>query len=351
MIARPVPGTSRLARHSPVATFTVMSCRLKVSLLLVVCAVMIPFRSPAPLVYSPGEGWVYEPVGGLGKWRMERAKDQIAVAQQAFDKKDYDLAARAATRVLITWPISDYAPDAQFLLARCLELKKNDERAFNEYQKLIEKYPKSERVKDALQRQFEIGLRFLRGQRFKIWGYIPFMPDMEKTAGLFEKVVNNGPYSDVAPHAQLRIGAAQEKRKEYGMAVSAYDRALDRYYDRPVIAADAMFRKGLTYERQAKTAEYDQSAAASAIETFTDFIALYPQDRRVQQAQRIVTTLKTEQARGSFQIAKYYESRRKWNGALIYYNESILQDPNSTYANQARVRIEQIKQRQDAATK
>ena len=52
-------------------------------LLLVAAGVtLFPFRSPAPLVYSPGEGWYYEPVGTTAKWTRTRAKDQLEVAEQ-----------------------------------------------------------------------------------------------------------------------------------------------------------------------------------------------------------------------------------------------------------------------------
>ena len=43
------------------------------------------------MIYTPGEGWRYESVGG-GKWQRARAKDQLDVAQAAFDKKQYSLA-------------------------------------------------------------------------------------------------------------------------------------------------------------------------------------------------------------------------------------------------------------------
>ena len=304
---------------------------------------MIPFSSPAPLVYTPGEGWVYESADGLGKWRRDRAKDQLEVAQQAFNKKDYSLAQRAAARVIQVWPLSDYAPGAQFLIARSLELKKDDERAFNEYQKVIEKYPKSDKVKEALQRQYEISLRFLKGQRFKLWKYIPFLPNMEKTAGLFEKVVNNGPYSDVAPHAQLRIGAAREKQEHWPEAVKAYETAVDRYHDRPQIDADARYHAGMAYQKQAKTAEYDQSMAGQSIASLNDFVSLYPNDARAADAKKTMTDLKTEQARGNFRIAQFYEKRKRWNGALVYYNEVVLQVPDAPAANEARKRIDAIK--------
>ena len=35
-------------------------------LLLLSLVALLPFRSPAPLVYAPGEGWLYEPVDGKG---------------------------------------------------------------------------------------------------------------------------------------------------------------------------------------------------------------------------------------------------------------------------------------------
>src|ERR1044071_7749503 len=97
---------------------------------------IFPQRSPAPLIYTPGEGWRYESVGG-GRWQRARAKDQLEVAQAAFDKKDYSLALKAARRTVRQWPFSDpYAQQAQYLMARALEAQHEDERAFKAYQTL-----------------------------------------------------------------------------------------------------------------------------------------------------------------------------------------------------------------------
>src|SRR5436190_23883278 len=88
--------------------------------LVVACVLAFPFTSPAPLVYRPGEGWVYESVGG-SKWVRLRAKDQLDVAQSTFDNKDYSTAFKAARRTARVWPLSDYAPKAQYLVGRCYE--------------------------------------------------------------------------------------------------------------------------------------------------------------------------------------------------------------------------------------
>jgi len=318
-------------------------------LLIALFVLAFPFRSPAPFVYRPGEGWTYEPVGE-GKWTRTRAKDQLDVAQAAFDKKDYSLAVKAARRVVRVWPLSDYAPQAQYLVGRCLEAQGHDEKAFDEYQKVLEKHPKLSNYHEIVQRQYDIANKYYNGKWFRLWGYIPY-PSRDRTADMYAKIVKTGPYSEVAPQAQLKIGSVREKQKNYPSAVKAYETASDRYHDRPQIASDATYRAGLAWNKQAQTAEYDQTTAGQSIATFTDFMALYPTDPRVPDAQKKISSLKTEQARGNFQIAKFYEKYHKWKGAMVYYNEVLVQDPNSPYAAEAQKRIAVLKERTQQAPK
>lgn len=312
--------------------------------LILLCLLALPFPCPAPLIYRAGEGWTYEPVGGA-RWVRTRAKDQFEVAQAAFDKKEYRLALKAARHVVKRWPFSDYAPQAQYLVARCYAARHMDEKAFKEYQKLVEKYPKVDNFQEILHLQYEISNRYLAGQWFKLWGYIPMFPSMDKTANMYEKVIKNGPYSDVAPQAQMNIGAAREKQKDYAKAVKAYEKAADRYNDQTKVAADAQYKAATAYNKEAKTAEYDQSVAGKAIASFSDFNALYPEDNRVEDAQKTIRSLRTEQARGNFVIARFYEKRKNWNGALIYYNEVLVKDPQSQFAQEAKNRIATLKKR------
>lgn len=328
-----------------------MNRRFVFLLLLVAGAMLLPFRSPAPLYYTPGEGWYYESFGQKANWQRPRAKDQLDVAEQAFTNKNYSVTLHAAHRIVRVWPLSDYAPRAEYLIGRCLETSGKDEAAFNAYQAIIQKYPHSDSYEEVLQRQYEIADRFLGGEWFRLWGTIPLYPSMDGTAKLFSTIVTNGPYSDVAPHAQLRIGAAREKQKNYPDAVKAYAIAADRYYNQPVIASDALYREGIAYQKQASTAEYDQGTAAQAIAAYTDFITLFPDDKRVPDAQKAIVSLKTQQVEGNFRVAQFYEQNKVLNaaqrrdGALVYYNEVLQLDPNSPFAAQARQRIEQLKPR------
>ncbi len=322
-----------------------MNCRKVFLLLVVAFLILLPLRSPAPLIYTPGEGWYYEFPGQALNWQRSRAKEQLQVAQQFFDQKDYSTALRAAYRVVALWPLSDYAPDAEYLMGRCLEQKTKDQAAFSSYQGLVDKYPSSARYEEVLWRQYAIANRFLAGEWVKLWNVVPFFPSMDTAANMFGQIVTNGPYSDVAPHAQLRIGVAREKQKDYVSAVQEYQKAADRYHDQPVIAADAIFREAEAYRKQSGASEYDQGTAEQAIEAFTDFMTLFPGDKRVPQAQRAIAALKAQQVRGAYEVAQYYEKGKKWDGAAIYYNEVLQLDPNSPYAGPARQRIEILKPR------
>src|SRR5882672_8976750 len=312
---------------------------------IVIGVLAFPYRSPAPLIYKPGEGWTYEKPGETGAWQKTRAKDQLEVAQKAFEIGNYKLALKAAQRTVSTWPLSDYAPQAQYLVARCYEAQGKDQLAFKRYQELIEKYPKIENYDEILKRQFEIANRFLGGQWFKLWGYVPVPPSMDKTADMYEKIVKNGPYSEVGPQAQMSIGEAREKQKDYPEAVRAYERAADRYADREVVAGDAMYKAGMAYLKEAKTADYDQTVASKAIETFSDFSTLHPDDKRVTDAKGHIDILRGEQARGAYETAKFYEKRHKWEAAKIYYNEALNKDRSSPYAEIARMKIEELNKR------
>ncbi len=67
---------------------------------------------------------------------------------------------------------------------------------------------------------------------------------MSKTSEMYEGLIKNGPFSDVAPKAQMNIGQAMENQKEFTKAVKAYETAADKYNKDPEVVADALFQGG-----------------------------------------------------------------------------------------------------------
>jgi outer membrane protein assembly factor BamD (BamD/ComL family) len=177
---------------------------------------------------------------------------------------------------------------------------------------------------------------------FKLWGYSDWVLHC-RTAKLYEQIVRRAYHEYVEPQAQMSIGTARENQKNYLKASKAYELAADRYSDRPRVASEALWKAGEANRKQSAEAEYDQGASVRAIETYNDFIALFTEDSRVPQARDNIIELRTEQARGSFIVAKFYEKYHRYQSALIYYNEVLIKDPDSPYAPDARERMEVLK--------
>ncbi|MEC8973167.1 MAG: outer membrane protein assembly factor BamD, partial [Verrucomicrobiota bacterium] len=320
-----------------------------------------PNYSPAPIIYRRGEGWSYESIGGVGSWRRGTAKDQLGVAKKAYAEEDWKTAFKAARRTVADWPLSDHAPEAQLLLAQTNEKRGDDERAFSEYQNLLRLYPQNVDFEDVQARQFVIATRFLNGQRYKLWGRIPLYRSMGKTTTMFQNIVNTGPFSSVAPKAQMNIGQAwvkkargfqisqNERHKNYRHAVEAFSKVADKYHDRPGIAAEGLFAAAAAYQQQSLDAEYDQGVTRKAIDSYSDFIALYPDEEQVSAAQERIKAMKVEQARGSLKIARYYEKKGKLAGANVYYNEVKDLAPGTEYAEVALQKIAELKPKLDPA--
>ena len=298
--------------------------------------VLVP-DCPAPLIWRKGEGWSYEK-GGVTTGK--NPAEQLELARQLQAKKLYDDAATAYRRLLRRWPTSAAAADARIGLAECLGARGYHYKAFLEYQQLIEKHPNTERFDEILQREFEIGNLFFAGEKHKVWKLKVF-PALDKAIEIFGKVVKNGPYSAVAPQAQFRLGLALEKQKDYIGAVHAYEKLLERYPNHAQAEA-AQYQIGCAYSLEASRAEYDQEAANQAIAGFEDFLTSYPQSDKVPLAEQRRDALKLDQARGLFRIGQFYEKKKEYKAALIYYNEVIEQNPKSDWATAAKDKVARL---------
>jgi len=173
----------------------------------------LPYRSPAPFIYTPGEGGLTSRLAGWAKWQRPRAKDQLDVAQAAFDKADYGLALKAARRVVRVWPLSDYAPQAQYLVGRCIEAKamtkrrsksiKNSWKSIQDGELRGGSSPPVSHFRTISCRQMVQGV-----------GIHSLFSSMERTADMFDKVVKKRTLQRHCASCAIKGGSGARKAKE-----------------------------------------------------------------------------------------------------------------------------------------
>ena len=107
---------------------------------------------------EPGQAQV-QPSAAIGtdKKKLSDA-DLYTSAKQAFDRGDFETARKGFNQIITEYPKSEHADNAQFWIGEIYYREKWYEKAILEYQKVIENYPKGNKVPASLLKQ---GFAFL----------------------------------------------------------------------------------------------------------------------------------------------------------------------------------------------
>lgn len=292
----------------------------------------------ASLVWRPGEGWSDESGSEVS---ASSSRDQLELAHKLEAQGQKDAALKAYKGLLRRWPLSFFAPEAQFRVGKILEDTASFKEAFEAFQKMVTKYPSSEYFSQALNEQYRIANLYLAGEPQRIWK-IPVGPSMDRTIEMYQRIIKNAPYGDYAPQCQFNIGIAKEKLRKYTDAVDAYQTVLDNYPTSSV-AANAQYQIGYAWMRSSVSGDYDMGAAKKATDAFQDYLVRYPGSDKSVQAQDNIKRLGQKQTQGAFDVAKFYETQHDSRAAFIYYNEVVREDPNSEQAQIAKKRIQELR--------
>jgi len=293
----------------------------------------------AELTWRPGEGWSDESGGG-GAFAAS-SRDQLEMAHKLEASGQRDDALKAYKNLLRRWPLSFFAPEAQFRVGKILEDEADFAGAFKAFQTMVQKYPSSEFFEQALNEQYRIANLYLAGEPQRIWK-IPVGPSMDRTVEMYERIIKNAPYGTYAPQCQFNIGLARESQRRYTDAIDAYQLVLDNYPTSSV-APNAQYQIGYAWMRSSVSGDYDLGAARKAIDAFQDYLVRYPSSDKAVQAQENIQKLGQKQTQGAFDVAKFYETQHDSRAAFIYYNEVVREDPNSPQAQIAKKRIQELR--------
>jgi len=308
-------------------------------ILFAVGACLLPcHRAAADIVYKAGEGWSTEDANGNPT--IEASASAQLDKAQAFEKAgDYHRAMIAYYLLTRKFPRSGAAPEAQLKAGQMAALAGDYDRANALYNEYLTKYPKGEDFDNALAALYGIGQKFLEGARRELYG-VKMFPSMARAQQIFEGIVKTAPFSKWAPLAQFFAGQAMEKQNRPDDAIAAYEEVISRYPSDPE-AADAQYQIGYVYLVESRTA-YDKSAANKAQEAFEDFLANYPTSEKAPQAQDNLKTLQARENSSAVSIAKYYDKKKNYKAAVIYYNEVIKEQPGTPDAQAAEARIKAL---------
>jgi outer membrane protein assembly factor BamD len=310
------------------------------ALLIVVAAAFVFSESAtAAIVFKPGKKAKYvapgeEEISG-------NAAELFQIAQAAEKEGDIKRAIKAYRSLVKRHPKDALAPGALYREAQLYEQEREYLRAAEGFVQLVERYPSSPHFEEAIEAQFRIGELYLGGKKKRVLG-IPFGSSMDNAVTIFAAIVRTAPYGKYTARAQFDIGLAREKQGAVEAAIQAYEAVVDKFPNEP-IAADAQYQIGYIWLKAARTGTKDAAAITNARTAFQDFLFRYPNSEKAGQARANLELIDHKQTSSSYQVAKFYDKRKYYRAAVIYYNEVIRQQPGSTESDRAKKRIDELR--------
>jgi outer membrane protein assembly factor BamD len=290
--------------------------------------------------------WIWTPK--TGKWINPKTqpkptpKEQFAYAMEFYNQKKYEEAKREFKKLLKHYPKSFEASESQYYLGLTEEAQGNLYEAYLAYQKVIDKYPFSERIQEVIEREYKIGEAFMAGVKRKAMGVT--LPVENPAIEIFTKVIENSTYGPLAPKAQYKLGLVLKELMRYYEAEEAFNKVIANYPDNEWATA-AKFQIASCRAALSRSPDYDQEATKEAKEKFEEFLRKHPDAVLSGEAEKNIDQLKEKQAESNFNIARFYEKQKQFEAAKIYYNDIIENNPDSPWATKALERLQALEKR------
>ena len=290
--------------------------------------------------------WVWTPK--TGKWINPKTavkptpKEQFDFAKGLYDAKSYEEAKREFKKLLRAYPKSAEAAEGQYYLGLIEEAQDNLYEAYLAYQKVIDKYPFSERIQEIIEREYKIGEEFMSGQKRKAIGVA--LPVENPAIEIFSKVIENSTYGPLASKAQYKLGLVLKGLSRYYEAEEAFNKVISNYPDSEWVGA-AKFQIASCRQALSRGPAYDQGAAREAKEKFEEFVREHPDAVLSQEAEKNIEQLKEKEAESNYTIGRFYEKQKDYKSAKIYYEEIVNNYAESKWAAKALERLQLLEKK------
>ncbi len=290
--------------------------------------------------------WIWTPK--TGKWINPKTavkptpKEQFDLAKGFYDEKKYEDAKREFRKLLKAYSKSLEAAESQYYLGLIEDNLGNLYEAFLSYQKIIDKYPFSERIPQIIEREYKIAEAFMSGQKRKALG-VP-LPVDNPAIEIFSKVIENSTYGPWAAPAQYKLGLVLKGLLRYYEAEDAFNKVVSNYPDSEW-AAPAKFQIASCRAAVSRGPEYDQGSAGEAKEKFEEFVKEHPDAVLSSEAEKNIEQLKEKEAASNYNIARFYEKQKAFEAAKVYYKDVIDNYPDSGWAGKALERMQALEKK------
>ena len=273
--------------------------------------------------------------------KKKNPADQLRHADQLYQEGRIRAARKQYWALMIYWPESTEAARAQHQYAVILDNKGKPIKAFNEYQRLFERYTGLFPYDEVVNRQFEIATNVMATKKGKFL-FLPGFSAPERAIPLYDAIMTNAPQWERAAEVQYLIGRAYDLSLQYEEAVTAYMVVQQRYPTSP-FAELAAYDAAFCFYRLAQENPNNEQILEGAWTSLALFLNTYPDSPKAEIVKGYRNTVLRQRAKIAYDKARYYDLiAKKPKAALIAYRALVSQFPHSDWTGLAQIRIDAL---------
>ena len=304
-----------------------------------------PATAPAT---APSRTWTD---GGQGNWTpvSEGVATTQHVENPTLDRVERLLAARKhkpARKLVLTWLRKNRrAPDRDrgvYLLAEAYYQYGDRIRAFYHLDELLDLHAESKLFYPAMEKQYEIADRYLRGYKRRLFG-IPMLGAHEEAIDMLFRIQERAPGSPLAERALLRTADYYYDRGQYDLAADAYA-TYARSYPRSPVVPRVKLRQAFASLAQFRGRYYDATPLIDARAQLEGLQAAYPDLAAQEGVAGVLQRIDASMADKLYWTAEFYGRTHSPLAAAYTYRYLMSRYPTSPEADRARRRLERLPQ-------
>jgi outer membrane assembly lipoprotein YfiO len=264
---------------------------------------------------------------------LKKDPEGFQAAMELEERGRYKAAYKSYLRLAKRHRKTDISGEALFHAGRCLEEFNRFNKAFDTYQKVVDQFPRSPRFPEIIRRQYNIGMRFFQGDLKPMLG-LRHADSLAEAITRLEAVVQNAPFSAVAPEAQFHVALAHEQLGDFSKAAEAYRKIPADYPDHPLVER-AKFRRAECLFQIATIRTYNQEYYQDSLDQYMDFLTQFPESPLAPEAYLQIENLRSRQADEMLRIAKFYLKQKQVDSAKVYLRNIIRDYTDTESASEA----------------
>ena len=301
-----------------------MKRHLFIFFVLIVFLFPVAKVSHAKLVWSKETGWVNPEL--LPK---ETTDQQFRYAVTLMIKKEYISAIGIFRGIIAANPESELAEESQINIGRAYYMVGDYKNAFRAYEQLIERDPGTRKLKEILEKEFQVGVTQMKD-------------DESGAIKVFEKIIERNPLGFIAADAEVKIADSYYQLRKFEEAEDSYLRVMENYPNSEWVPY-AQFRIPYCKMSNIRIQERNYELLAQSRRGFEEYIANNPQGTLVPTTKKIMAEIDIAMAERDYEVGEFYLRRKRPDAGAIYFKSVIKEYPNTEWAAKAKEKLEMLR--------